>query len=231
MVSESIVCFETSGLGHGSPKVPFGTVNPLQRPRFFGESSGHWTQNPFQNPPKCRYNVTNCNFRPGFEFSNPNMPDGIPTNKSKDAQHFTCFYRYKWNVPHSTWVRNFPHPPGARFYAPQPRATPMMSPSWGQSLQFKVRAPPDQKKEPNDVQILNMTQHESASKTQTAQYRASRPRLHLPNNNSHELIRCNGDVNVSVMNSKTNINGCNGSREDGNSNIRDQHYNAIEPMW
>ena len=70
--------------------------------------------------------------------------------------------------------------------------------------------------EPNDVQILNMTQLESASKTQTAQYRAPRPRLHLPKKNSHELIRCNGDVHVTVINSKTKINGCNGSREDGN---------------
>ena len=60
-----------------------------------------------------------------------------------------------------------------------------------------------------------MTQRESASKTQTAQYRAPRPRLHLPKNNSHELIRCNGDVNVTVINSKTKINGCNGSQEDG----------------
>ena len=53
-----------------------------------------------------------------------------------------------------------------------------------------------------------MTQLESASKKQTAQYRAPRPRLHLPKNNSHELIRCNGDVNVTVINSKTKINGC-----------------------
>ena len=47
---------------------------------------------------------------------------------------------------------NVPQPPGCGvdpiqwglgFYALQPRATPMVSPPWGQSMKFKVRAPSD----------------------------------------------------------------------------------------
>ena len=53
VVPESIVSFGTSGhcwtVGHRSPKVPFGTFNPLQKSRFLGESSGHWARDPFQN--------------------------------------------------------------------------------------------------------------------------------------------------------------------------------------
>ena len=147
MVSESIVCFETSGLGRGSPKVPFGTVNPLQSLRFLEESSGHWTQNPFQNQRNCRSSTTNCNFRRGFEFSNPNMPDDIPTNKSKKCTAFSpVFLKVQVECTPFHLGAEFTPSAGARFYAPQPRATPMMSPSWGQSLQFKVRAPPDQNK-------------------------------------------------------------------------------------
>ena len=54
------------------------------------------------------------------------------------------------------------------------------------------------------------------------------PRLHLPKNNSHKLIRSNGDVNVTVINSKTKINGCNGSREDGNG-VQTPTLMAYEP--
>ena len=151
MVSESIVCFETSGhcwaVGHREPESAVWHCQSSTKTAILGGELGALDPKPFSKPKNCRSNTTNCNFRPGFEFSNPNMPDDIPTNKSKKCTAFSpVFNRYKWNVPHSTWVRSLPHPPGARFYAPQPRATPMMSPSWGQSLQFKVRAPPDQNK-------------------------------------------------------------------------------------
>ena len=188
----------------------FGTVNPLQKPRFLGESSGHWTQNPFQNQKTKDPILQAANF--GQDLNCPILTCRMTSQpiNLKSAQHFHVFFdRYKWNVPHSTWVRSLPHPPGARFYAPQPRATGDKTCSLTSALrQTKT-------KEPNDVQALNMTQLESASKTQTTQYRAPRPRLHLPKNNSHKLIRCNGDVNVTVISLKTKINGCNGSREDG----------------
>ena len=98
----------------------------------------------------------------------------------KHAQHFHIFLMGANGLyPIPLGCKSLPRRPGARLYAPQPRATP-------QSLQLKVRAPPDQheraKRRPNP----NMMQLESASKTQTAQYRDPRPRLHLPQNDSHE---------------------------------------------
>ena len=48
--------------------------------------------------------------------------------------------------------RSLPHPQGARFM-PAAQATPMMSPPWGQNVQFKVCALPDQK------QKLNLWRH------------------------------------------------------------------------
>ena len=75
----------------------------------------------------------------------------------------------------------YPIPLGCGVYATIRRGLGFYAP--GQSLQFKVRAPPDQnktaKRHPNPI---NMTQLESASKTQTTQYRAPRPRLHLSKN-------------------------------------------------
>ena len=52
---------------------------------------------------------------------------------------------------------------GYVFASCSPGWSSMMSSSRRQSLQFEVRAPPDQTKEPNDVRTLNMTQLESAS--------------------------------------------------------------------
>ena len=129
------------------------------------------------------------------------------TSQPKSAQHFHLFLKVQVEcTPIPLGVRSLPHPPGVRFYAPQPQAT--------CNLRSALRQ--TKTKEPNDVQIVNMAQLQSANKTQTAQYRAPRPRLHLPKNTSHKLTRCSGDVHVTVINLKTKINGRNGSQEDGN---------------
>ena len=151
MVSESIVCFETSGhcceLGTGSPKVPFGTVNPLQKPRFLGESSGHWAQNPFQYQKTVDPILQTAIFGQDLNFPILTCQTTSQPINFKNAQHFPLLIiRANGMYPIPLGCRVYPIRQGLSFYAPQPRATPMMSPSWGQSLQFKVHALPDQNK-------------------------------------------------------------------------------------
>ena len=133
--------------------MPFGTFNPLQKSRFWGESSGHWAQDPSQNQKTCRSNTTNCNFRPGFEFSNPNMTDDIPTNKFKHlSQHFPLLFigtDGMYPIPLGCGV--YPIHRGLGFYAPRGRATPSCHHHGGKACSFR------------SVQILNMTQLEPAS--------------------------------------------------------------------
>ena len=91
---------------------------------------------------------------------------------------------------------------GLGFYAPQQKA---------RSLRSALRQ--TKTKEPNNVLILNMTQLQSANK----EHKPPNTVLHGCGYISPKIIpiRCNGDVNVTVINLKAKIDGCNGSREDG----------------
>ena len=130
------------------------------------------------------------------------MTDDIPTNKFKHlSQRFPLLFigtGGMYPIPLGCGV--YPIHRGLGFYAPQGRATPSCHHHGGKACSFRSALRQTKTKQPNDVQILNMTQLEPANKAQTAQYRAPRPRLHLPKNNSHELLGCNGDVNVTVIN-------------------------------
>ena len=72
----------------------------------------------------------------------------LRTNQSENI----CERKRQHHPPRIVNKRNLPQPPGRRVYpihwglgfnAPRPQATPMASPPWGQSMKFKVRAPPD----------------------------------------------------------------------------------------
>ena len=183
----------------------FGTVNPLQKPRFLELRS--LGPGPFSNQKSVDPILQTAIFGQDLNFPILTCQMTSQPMNLKNAQNFPLLFIGTSGM--------YPIPLGCGVYAIRRG---LGSPGDQKSLQFKVRAPPDQnktaKRHPNPI---NMTQLESASKTQTTQYRAPRPRLHLhlPKNNSHKLTRCNGDVNVTVINSKTKINGCNGSREDG----------------
>ena len=134
----------------------------------------------------------------------------------KNAQHFHLFFKGTSGMyPMPLGCGVYLIGQGLGFTPHSPGRPPWCHHHGGKACSLRSALRQTKTKEPNDVQILNMMQLESASKTQTAQYRAPRPWLHLPKNNSHKWIRCNGDVNVTEINSKTKINGCNGSREDG----------------
>ena len=110
-------------------------------------------------PWNCRSNTTNCNCQPGFEFSNPSMTDENAVISLKIYHSiFPIVYRHRWNVSHSAWVRSLPHPPGVGFYAPQGRATPSSHHHGGKACSFRSALCQTKTKQPNNVQILNMTQ-------------------------------------------------------------------------
>ena len=74
----------------------------------------------------CRSDTTNCNFRSGLEFSNPNMPDDIPTNKLQKCTVLPLLFRSTSGMyPIPLGCRVYPIRGGLDFYAPQPRATPI----------------------------------------------------------------------------------------------------------
>ena len=159
-------------LGTGSPKVPFGTVNPLQKQRFLGESSGHWAQDLFKTKTTVDPILQTAifeNFRQNLNFPILTCRTTSQPINLKNAQHFHLFFvgtSGMYPIPLACGVY-----PIRRGLSVSP-----CSPGW----------PPwwwhhgAKTKEPNDVQILNITQLESASQTQTAQYPAPWPRLHLP---------------------------------------------------
>ena len=66
-----------------------------------------------------------------------NQPENICEKKTAALPPL---YTQQADFTPAAWVRSSPHPLGARL---QRRVTPMVSPSWGQSMKFKVRAPPD----------------------------------------------------------------------------------------
>ena len=157
MVSESIVSFGTSGhcwtVGHREPESAVWHFQSSTKITILGGELGALGPGPFSKPKNCRSNTTNCNFRPGFEFSNPNMTDDIPTYKFKHlSQHFPLlFIGTDGMYPIPLGCRVYPIHRGLGFNAPRGRATPSCHHHGGQSLQFR------------SVQILNMTQLEPAS--------------------------------------------------------------------
>ena len=148
MVSESIVSFGTSGhcwtVGHREPESAVWHFQSSTKITILGGELGALGPGPFSKPKNCRSNTTNCNFRPGFEFSNPNMTDDIPTNKFKHlSQHFPLLFigtDGMYPIPLGCGV--YPIHRGLGFYAPQGRATPSCHHRGGQSLQFQVRPNP-----------------------------------------------------------------------------------------
>ena len=131
MVSDSIVCFETSGtagllLGTGSPKVPFGTVNPLQEPRFGGESSGHWAQDTFQNLKIVDPILQTAIFDRDLNFPILTCRTTSQPINLKNAQHFPLlFISTSGMYPILIGCGVYPIRQWLGFYAPQLRATPI----------------------------------------------------------------------------------------------------------
>ena len=167
MVSESIVRVETSGglLGTRSPKVPFGTVNPRPKPRFLGESSGIGPKTLFRAQKIADPMLQTAIFGQDLNFQSLHASRHPNQQILKMHSISSCILHVQVECApfHLVGRGVYPVRWGLGFYAPQPRATPMMSPSWGQNVQFKVRAPPDQmQKKPNDIQIINISQFLSA---------------------------------------------------------------------
>ena len=135
------------GVGHQEPESAVWHCQSSTKTAILGGELGTLGPEPFSISKNCRSDTTNCNFRPRLNFPILTCQTTSQPINFKNAQHFPLLIiRASGMYPIPLGCGVYPIRQGLSFYAPQPRATPMMSPSWGQSLQFKVHALPDQNK-------------------------------------------------------------------------------------